>query len=281
MFSRFWHLSLVAGATLTGCATTAPLSGLDPHQGQAVIALIEQPMNNERERLRAVLAPTMEQDDPRLTSLLDTQTSSAETLALHALTAAFSTSPLHIASCNAPFASIPKSLDPSFIEHLTQHCKANYVLLFHISDYGLTPQAWRYGYFTFEVASTLGIAAVIIHSGVKSARALAGAYLAQESAEELIEGYAGLWALDEVSRPVRIEASLFQLPNPTPIWHGAATGLCDTHPGRLFRAVSDQEKQDQLHQSIVHAALALKVELDGIEPQASVMAQPSEAVSTP
>ena len=264
MFSRLWRLSWVAAAALTGCATTTPLRAPNPTQGQeAVIALFEQPMSDDRQRLRDVLDPDLKQNDPRLPALLDTQKAAAEALALQAMTSAFSHSGLHAMPCGSPAPATQDPLDSATLAQLTQHCQALYALVFRITDYGLTPQAWRYGYFSFEVISSLAIAGAIIHSEVKSAHALAGAYLTQESVEEFIEGYAGLWALNEVSRPVRIEASLFQWPNPTPIWQGAVTGLSDTRLERLFRAVPDSERQDQLRQSVVNASNALKTQLGG------------------
>jgi hypothetical protein len=102
---------------------------------------------------------------------------------------------------------------------------ADALLRYHITDYGLTPRAWRTAWITFEVTSTLAIAAVIAYSSYTIAKGAAGAYLVQEAIEESAETYAGFWALDVVCRPVRIEAKLIQLNPVGTVWKTSNTGL--------------------------------------------------------
>ena len=120
---------------------------------------------------------------------------------------------------------------------------------FGISDYGLTPKSWRDGYITFEITSTLAIAGAIAYTGSAAARAAAGAYLVQEGIEESAESYAGFWALDVVSRPVRIEAQFVRLNPVTTVWEDSDTGLADVKLSRLTRKVGSAEQNNQLDQS--------------------------------
>lgn len=138
---------------------------------------------------------------------------------------------------------------------------ADAVLRFRITDYGLTPRAWRNGYITFEVTSTLAIAGVIAFSGSTAAKAAGGAYLAQEAVEETAETYAGFWGLDVVSRPVRIEAELINLNPVAVLWKASNTGLSDVKLSRMVREVKPDEERHQLDQSTEHAARDLVTDL--------------------
>ena len=130
---------------------------------------------------------------------------------------------------------------------------ADALFRFGISDYGLTPKSWRDGYITFEITSTLAIAGAIAYTGSSAARAAAGAYLVQEGVEESAESYAGFWALDVVSRPVRIEAQLVRLNPVTTVWKASDTGLSDVRLSRLTRKVDSIERNNQLDQSTDYA----------------------------
>jgi len=147
---------------------------------------------------------------------------------------------------------------------------ADAILHYDITDYGLTPQSWRTGYISFEVASTLAITAIIASAGTSLAKGAAGAYLAQETAEETAESYAGFWALDEVCRPVRIEAELIQLNPVAVVWRGSDTGLADVHLSRLTEKVDDQQRNNQLDQatdySVKNVVAALVNDLKRIKP---------------
>ena len=135
------------------------------------------------------------------------------------------------------------------------------ILRFGITDYGLTPRAWHNGYITFEVASTLTFAGIIAYSGSTAATAAAGAYLAQETVEETTEAYAGFWALENTSRPVRIEAELIQLKPLNTVWKDSDTGLSDTKLSRLFRKVPVDEERQQLKQSTDDATREIAAKL--------------------
>lgn len=99
-----------------------------------------------------------------------------------------------------------RPLGSATLERLQASHAADAYLRLRITDYGETPRRWRGAYVTFEVVTTLGIAAALYAH--KVTRAVAGAYLLEESIEELSEGYAGFWVLNRLSRPVRIEADL-------------------------------------------------------------------------
>jgi len=134
-------------------------------------------------------------------------------------------------------------------DHLRITTGADAVLRYRITDYGLTPHAWRNGYIAFEVTTTLVLAAIIAYSGSTVAKGAAGAYLIQEALEETAEGYAGFWALNEVSRPVRIEAELIRLNPVSTVWKTSDTGLSDVKLSRLTRKVGSAERDGQLEQS--------------------------------
>ncbi len=84
-------------------------------------------------------------------------------------------------------------------------------------------------------------------------KAVAGAYLAQEAVEESAEAYAGFWALDVVSRPVRIEAELVRLSPLTTVWKTSDSGLSDVSLFRVIRKVRSDELNRQLDQATDYA----------------------------
>ena len=96
-------------------------------------------------------------------------------------------------------------------------------LRLRVTDFGETPRRWKTTYITFEVVSTLAIAgALYVH---KTTKAVAGAYLLEESIEELSEGYAGFWALNRLSRPVRVEADVIDGHDGAILLHTKHTGM--------------------------------------------------------
>ncbi len=129
---------------------------------------------------------------------------------------------------------------------------ADDLLRFRITDYGMTPKAWRKAYIVFEVASTLAIAAIAY--SYPRTRGIAGIYLVQEAVEETAEGYAGFWAINEVCRPVRIEAQLVSLHTGAETWRDTATGLSDIRLARVFRKVSNAEQDAQRQRATDQAA---------------------------
>ncbi len=100
---------------------------------------------------------------------------------------------------------------------------ADVYLRWRVTDYGETPVRWEGAYVGFEVVSTLAIAGAFYAH--KLTRPLAGIYLIEEGAEEFSEAYAGFWALNRLSRPVRIEADLVDAHTGTIVWHDQATGM--------------------------------------------------------
>lgn len=145
-----------------------------------------------------------------------------------------------------------KVITREIAEKLHAMTGADVLLRFRITDYGVTPKSWQDAVITFEVTSTLGIAAIAY--SYTATRALAGVYLIQEGIEESAEAYAGFHALDDVCRPVRVEAELISLTTGTQVWSGNATGLSDVRLSRLFRKVDVTEREAQLN-SAVHKAI--------------------------
>ena len=127
---------------------------------------------------------------------------------------------------------------------------ADVYLRWRVTDYGETPVRWAGAYIAFEVVTTLAIAtAFYLH---KVTRPVAGIYLIEESAEELSEGYAGFWALNRLSQPVRLEADLIDGQTGAELWHTSDTGLATWHLHHLWRM--DDATQTQLLQSSTHRA---------------------------
>ena len=112
-----------------------------------------------------------------------------------------------ITGADFPAASeMGSALDNATLAKLQELHPADAYLRVRVTDYGETPRRWEGAYVTFEVVTTLGIAAALYAH--KVTRAVAGAYLLEESIEEFSEGYAGFWALNRLSRPVRIETDM-------------------------------------------------------------------------
>ncbi|MBI3778215.1 MAG: hypothetical protein HY274_04795, partial [Gammaproteobacteria bacterium] len=130
------------------------------------------------------------------------------------------------------------------------------ILRFRITDYGLTPKSWRKAVIVFEVTTTLAIAAIAYAN--PATRPIAGVYLVTETIEETAEAYGGFWALDNIYRPVRIEAEVITLPTGTQAWKDSATGFSDRSLTRMVRKVSVTEREAQLD-SALHDAVNLIV----------------------
>src|SRR5260370_10720590 len=150
-------------------------------------------------------------------------------------------------------------------EQLHAASDADVLLRFRITDYGVTPKSWRNAVIIFEVTSTLGIAAIAY--AYPATRPIAGISLIEEGIEETIEAYAGFWALDEVSRPVRIEADLIALNTGAQAWKSSATGLSDVGLTRLVRKVGAAERAAQLNRAIQEAAEKIVADLQKALPR--------------
>ena len=165
--------------------------------------------------------------------------------------------------------ALEETLSQNTADDIRKMTGADVLLEYQITDYGLTPQAWRTGYITFEVATTLTLAAVIAYAGSTVAKAAAGTYLVQEGVEETAEGYAGFRALDVTCRPVRIEAVLVSLNPVETLWSTSSTGLSDVKLSRLTRKVGPGELNDQLKQATENAVKDIVADfansLDGVK----------------
>ena len=144
------------------------------------------------------------------------------------------------------------AVSPESARALRSASHADALLRFRITDYGTTPRAWRKAYIAFEVVSTLAIAAVAY--AYPKTRPIAGVYLVEETIEETLEGYGGFWALNEVCRPVRIEAEWISLDTGATVWKDSATGFSDVVLGRMVRKVSDAEADTQRAEASDRAA---------------------------
>jgi len=129
----------------------------------------------------------------------------------------------------------------------------------------VTPKSWRNRVIVFEVISTLAIAAIAYAK--PATRPIAGAYLVTEAIEETAEAYAGFWALDEIYRPVRIEAELIMLDTGIQAWKSGATGFSDMGLTRLVRKVSVTERDAQLDSAIHEAVNDIVADLQKVLPE--------------
>jgi hypothetical protein len=258
---------------LSGCAsaptTHLARTGAVLHFPLRVVTL-QAPLAVDAGRLQEVFAPKakppLADNDPRL--VLARQRGEAGAAA--AMAAALGREPNLVVI--AP-AAVQSALDPlrgrgldielTPDEALRLHSAtgAEVLLRYGITDYGLTPRAWRHGYIVFEVVTTLALAAVIAYSGSKAAQAAATLYLVQETAEESAEAYATFQAFDVVCRPVRIKAQLLALDPRALLWESRDTGLSDIKLGRYFRKVGADERDRQLDQATGAAVRGIAVDL--------------------
>lgn len=225
---------------------------------------MESPVSIDKGRLQAVFTPDkIKSGSPASAELINLGEQHAREYALASMNDALDKQP-SFDIINPPAGQSPIISDigeMSFDSPITQDqadwlraaTGADALFRFGISDYGLTPKSWRDGYITFEITSTLAIAGVIAYTGSAVARTAAGAYLVQEGIEESAESYAGFWALDVVSRPVRIEAQLVRLDPVTTVWEASDTGLADVRLSRLTRKIGSVEQNNQLDQSTDYA----------------------------
>jgi len=254
-----------AAAILGGCATSPQLADFDrEHAGAPIKTLVlETPLAIERDRLHEVLAPNLKAKSIAANDSIARGEQHAQAYALAAMESALNGQAgfAVIAPAAGNGALLDKIRGASLTDNLTQQeadqlhaaTGADALLRFGITDYGMMPKAWRRGYVTFEVASTLAIAGIIAYTGSTAAHAAAGAYLAQEGVEETAEGYAGFWALDVAGRPVRLEAELVRLDPVGTVWKSSDTGMSDFHWSRLSGKVTAAERNTQLDQATTDA----------------------------
>lgn len=273
-FQLAFFCAMVLG--LGGCATTQNAMRLEQsHMNVPIkVLVIESPISIDQHRLQAVLAPNVKPGLPASAGLIAQAEKHAQKYALASMESTLAKQAgLEIISSPAgERRAIDKIRGKKFESAITQDeadrlrasTSADAILRFGITDYGLTPKAWRKGYIAFEVASTLGIAGAIAYSGSAAAKAAAGVYLTQETVEETAEAYAGFWALDVVCRPVRIEAELVRLNPVTTVWETSDTGLSDVALSRITRKVASSERDGQLDQATKYAVTDLVSDLSAV-----------------
>jgi hypothetical protein len=164
-------------------------------------------------------------------------------------------------------AVIGRPIDSASLASLQSAHPADAYLRLRVTDYGETPRRWRAAYVTFEVVTTLAIAGgLFVH---KVTRPVAVAYLLEESIEEFAEGYAGFWALNRLSRPVRVEADLLDGQTSQVLGSEAHTGLAPWR-WRHLRHMDDTTRDELLATSMHKAVKALAKALNS-----GICAEPS------
>ena len=160
----FYCLIAVA---LSACATGGEVVGLDKPPGDAPIKLIvvESPMSVGAARLQPVLAPPAKAGSSVAVERIARGAAHAQEFALASMDAALRkrTGFEVVAAPEREIAAtnFESPLTQAEADRLATATGADALLMFRITDYGLTPRAWRAGYVTFEVVSTLAIAGLI------------------------------------------------------------------------------------------------------------------------
>ena len=249
----------------TGCTSTTGLVALaQTHPTQPIkILVLQAPMSADPKRLKALYDKESSADPSIANDVLHAQINLAQQRAQTDMNQALANQHTVVvvptprddavitAVATADFAAVMSQAEA---DQIAQATGAEAILRYRITDYGLTPVAWRHAYVTFEIASTLGVAGGVALIGTKVAKSAALVYLAEEGTEELLEGYAGFWAFNEICRPVRIEAALIRLRPVKTIWKISDTGRADVRFSRLIRKVGADELDGQLLLSTDHAA---------------------------
>ncbi len=151
---------------------------------------------------------------------------------------------LHTVLMDGPEMHIGQAVAAGALAQLQAVNPADAYVRWQVTDFGETPKRWRAAYIGFEVLSTAGIAgALLLH---KTTRALAWLYLLDESAEEVTEAYAGFWALNVWSRPVRLQADWIDGRTGMVQRSVAATGLAPwTWKMLAWNALRDSNRQQR------------------------------------
>jgi hypothetical protein len=277
-------LALLGGLAAGGCATThehrLPAEGKVAYPKRVI--LVEMQMLVDEKALNKLLGPDFPQESAESRQAIETTVRNAQARALAAMPVALKKQTIEVDDREAVSRAVdelhingPDPVTRETAGQLRAVSEADALLRFRITDYGMTPKSWRKGVITFEVLSTLGIAALAY--AYPRTRALAGAYLVEESIEETAWAYGGFWTLDEVCRPVRIEAELIDLKTGTQAWHGSATGLSDVRLGRVFRKVGEAERDAQLNTALDEAVEKISADLGEVFSQ-SIIGLPSDVL---
>lgn len=269
-------LAVLIGFGVGGCVTTQPYrSGTQNSVRRPQKAvLVQAPMVVDETRLHKLLTPDSAKDAPETLHAVENAVDTAQAHTLAYMQSAIE-SQTGISIINNE--KVARAIDELRIndadtvvtremaERLRTVSGADAILRFRITDYGMTPKSWRKAVIVFEVTSTLAIAAIAYAR--PATRAIAGVYLVSEAIEETAEAYGGFWALDEVYRPVRIEAELITLDTGTQAWNGSATGFSDRSLARLVRKVGVTERDAQLDNSLHDAVNDIVADLQKALPQ--------------
>lgn len=272
-------LAVLMGLVLCSCATTqvyeSATQGRVTYSPKAV--LVETPLVTDDAALNKLFASDLSKDSPESRQAIKNAVHNAETRALAEMRDALEkrtgfkidkSEVISRAVDELQINNTDKVITREIAEQLHAASGADVLLRFRITDYGVTPKSWRSAVIIFEVTSTLGIAAVAY--AYPATRAIAGIYLVEEGIEETIEGYAGFWALNEICRPVRIEAELVALNTGTQVWKSSATGLSDVRLTRLVRKVGAAERDAQLNGAIQEAVENIVANLRKVLPQGTL-----------
>ena len=268
-------LLCVFGIGLGGCATTRNVRLAEANIKLPIKILVMQSPNSiDPNKLQKVLAPDVKTELSVSDEPIAHGVKHAEEYASTVMDSALTKQPgLIVVSPPADEKQFINTVQGRDFETAISQAEANHIqtitgadalLRFDITDYGLTPRSWRTGYITFEVTTTLALAAIIAYSGSTVAKAAAGAYLVQETVEETAETYAGFWALDKVCRPVRIEAKLIRLNPVATVWSYSDTGLSDVRFSRLTRKIGSAERARQMDEATDYAVTDIVSELSNL-----------------
>ena len=246
---------------LDGCATsTVQVIAREPTAHPPQVVLIESSSDVDLPALRNVFSPDMPKDSEETIKLVKSGMTEAEIRAMAEMKNALTNIGMTVINSEAVTRRVNeleinrmhKKLSPDQSHELHLVSGADNLLRFRITDYGLTPKAWRNWVIGFEVVSTVGIAAIAYTT--PELRPLAGVYLVTEAVEETAEAYTGFWALDKLSQPVRIEAEMFDLRTGEMLWADSNTGLARVHLIRLAThidaATRNAQLEDATHESV-------------------------------
>jgi len=265
-FARRFHILFLClmGVWLGGCASTSNTQLAEAGMKVPVkILIVQSPITINPDFLKKVFVADTKPELPISDELIPQGVEHAQQHAMATMQSALAREPkLIVVTPSMEDKQLINTIQVRGLEgiitqdeadRLQAETGADALLRFGITDYGLTPQSWRNGYIAFEVTTTLVLAGVIAYSNSVAAKSAAGIYLVQETIEEVATAYAGFWALDEVCRPVRVEAELIRLNPVTTLWKTSDTGLSDVGLSRLFRKVGVDERNNQLDQATDHS----------------------------
>lgn len=232
--------ALLAFLMLAGCAAQ-PIA--PARLCQSPLAVLPMPTTVGDSALRHVLH---DEDDKPTAEVLAADRVRVDQSLLSAVQARFASTPgwQVLPMPASPLPPPGQPLDTAALAGLQKQQPAAAYLRLAVSDYGETPERWKGAYITFEVVSTLAIAGGLATQRIT--RPLAGAYLLEESVEELSEGYAGFWLFNRLSRPVRVQADLIDGSDGHVLWQASNTGMAAWHWANVWHM--DNAKRDMLLQ---------------------------------